>query len=52
VNYLGVKKTLMEKRWGIIAILLGILVGFISALVCIIWHLVIFGFNIMYIISP
>lgn len=52
MNYLGVKKTLMEKRWGIIAIILGILVGFISALVCIIWHLVIFGFNIMYIISP
>jgi uncharacterized protein YbjQ (UPF0145 family) len=52
VTYLGIKKTLMEKRWGIIAILLGILVGFISALVCIIWHLVIFGFNIMYIISP
>lgn len=49
---MGIKKTLMEKRWGIIAILLGILVGFISALVCIIWHLVIFGFNIMYIISP
>ena len=52
MTYLGVKKTLMEKRWGIIAILLGILVGFGSALVCIIWHLVIFGFNIMYIISP
>jgi len=52
VTYLGVKKTLIEKRWGIIAILFGITVGFVSALVCIIWHLVIFGFNIMYIISP
>jgi uncharacterized protein YbjQ (UPF0145 family) len=52
VTYLGVKKTIIEKRWGIIAILLGITVGFVSALACIIWHLVIFGFNIMYIISP
>ena len=52
MTYLGVKKTLIEKRWGIIAILLGITVGFVSALICIIWHLVIFGFNIMYIISP
>ena len=52
MTYLGVKKTLIEKRWGIIAILFGITVGFVSALVCIIWHLVIFGFNIMYIISP
>jgi len=52
VKYLGVTKTLIEKRWGIIAILLGIIIGFVSALVCIIWHLVIFGFNIMYIISP
>ena len=49
---MGVTKTLIEKRWGIIAILLGIIVGFVSALVCIIWHLVIFGFNLMYIISP
>jgi uncharacterized protein YbjQ (UPF0145 family) len=43
---------LTEKRWGLIAVLLGTLVGFISAYLCIIWHLVIFGFNIMYIISP
>jgi uncharacterized protein YbjQ (UPF0145 family) len=49
---LGVKKTLVEKRWAIIAIVLGILVGFVSAFLCIIWHLVIFGFNIMYIVSP
>ncbi len=44
--------SIYEKRWGIIAILLGILVGFVSAFLCILWHLVIFGFNIMYIISP
>ena len=52
MTYLGVTKTLKEKRWAIIAIVLGILVGFISAFLCIILHLVIFGFNIMYIISP
>jgi uncharacterized protein YbjQ (UPF0145 family) len=49
---LGLQNTIKEKRWGIIAIFLGILVGFVSALLCIIYHLVIFGFNIMYIISP
>ncbi len=43
---------LIAKRWAIIAVLLGILVGFFSAILCIIWHLVIFGFNIMYIVSP
>jgi len=48
----SVTKSLVEKRWAYIAILLGILVGFISAYLCILWHLVIFGFNIMYIISP
>ena len=48
----SVKKSLIEKRWAITAIVLGVLVGFISALICVRWHLVIFGFNIMYIISP
>jgi uncharacterized protein YbjQ (UPF0145 family) len=47
-----VKKSLIEKRWAIVAIVLGVLVGFLSAYLCIIWHLVIFGFNIMYIVSP
>jgi len=45
-------KNLKEKRWGYIAVITGFLVGFISAYFCILWHLVIFGFNIMYIISP
>ncbi len=45
-------KALIDKRWAIVAIFLGLLVGFVSAYLCIIWHLVIFGFNIMYIISP
>jgi uncharacterized protein YbjQ (UPF0145 family) len=48
----SVKKSLIEKRWAIVAIVLGVLVGFLSAYLCIIWHLVIFGFNIMYIVSP
>ncbi|HOQ19607.1 MAG TPA: heavy metal-binding domain-containing protein [Methanothermobacter sp.] len=43
---------LIEKRWGPAAVILGFLAGFISAYLCIIWGLVIFGFNIMYIISP
>ena len=45
-------RSIIDKRWAIVAILMGILVGFISAYLCIIWHLIIFGFNIMYIISP
>lgn len=43
---------LIEKRWGLAAVIPGFLAGFISAYLCIIWGLVIFGFNIMYIISP
>ncbi len=48
----SITKYLKEKRWGYIAVISGFLVGFLSAYLCIIWHLVIFGFNIMYIISP
>ena len=49
---MGLQNTITEKKWGIIAIVLGILVGFFSAVICIRLHLVIFGFNIMYILSP
>jgi uncharacterized protein YbjQ (UPF0145 family) len=53
VTYLvSVQETFIDKKWGIIAITLGILVGFFSALLCIRFHLIIFGFNIMYIVSP
>jgi uncharacterized protein YbjQ (UPF0145 family) len=53
VTYLAsVKETFVDKRWGIIAITLGILVGVFSAFICIKFNLVIFGFNIMYILSP
>lgn len=45
-------RSIYEKRWAVIAIVSGILVGFVSAYLCIIYYLVIFGFNIMYIISP
>ena len=48
----SVKKFLIEKRWAFVAIFLGVLVGFSSAIICIAWNLVIFGFNIMYIVSP
>ncbi len=48
----SVKETFVDKRWGIIAITLGILVGVFSAYICIKYNLVIFGFNIMYILSP
>jgi uncharacterized protein YbjQ (UPF0145 family) len=48
----AIVKNLKEKRWGYIAVISGFLVGFASAYFCILWHLVIFGFNIMYIISP
>ncbi len=46
------KKYLIEKRWALIAIGLGTALGFASAILCIAWNLVIFGFNIMYIVSP
>jgi uncharacterized protein YbjQ (UPF0145 family) len=52
VTILVVNNSLIEKRWAIIAIFMGIIVGFISAFLCIYYNLVIFGFNIMYIISP
>lgn len=43
---------LNRKRWALIAILIGTVAGLGSALICIVWNLVIFGFNIMYIVSP
>jgi uncharacterized protein YbjQ (UPF0145 family) len=49
---LVVNNSLIEKRWAIIAIFMGIIVGFFSAFLCVRYNLVIFGFNIMYIISP
>lgn len=47
-----VKNFFVEKHWALTAIILGFFAGFLSAYLCIIWHLVIFGFNIMYIVSP
>lgn len=53
MNYLSSQvKSIYDKRWAVTAIVMGIFVGFASAYLCIIYHLVIFGFNIMYIISP
>ena len=45
-------KWLNRKRWALIAIIVGTVAGLGSALICIVWNLVIFGFNIMYIVSP
>jgi len=45
-------KSIIDKRWAIIALVIGILVGFLSAYLCIHLNFIIFGFNIMYIISP
>ncbi|GAB4313837.1 MAG: hypothetical protein Kow0019_13300 [Methanobacteriaceae archaeon] len=44
--------SIINKRWAIAAVLIGTLAGFISAVICVYGNLVIFGFNIMFIISP
>ena len=46
------RKFLIEKRWAFTAIIIGFIVGFSSAVACVYFHLIIFGFNIMYILSP
>ena len=46
------KNIIMDNRWAIISIYLGLVVGVISAVICLKWQLIIFGFNIMYIVSP
>lgn len=43
---------LKDKRWAFVSILIGFAAGFLSALVCVVWELKIFGFNIMFIVSP
>jgi uncharacterized protein YbjQ (UPF0145 family) len=48
----SLKNFLIEKRWALVAIILGVIVGFTSAYLCVKWNLIIFGFNIMYIVSP
>jgi uncharacterized protein YbjQ (UPF0145 family) len=48
----SVKNFFIDKRWAFAAILIGIAVGFLSAVICVRWNLVIFGFNIMFIVSP
>lgn len=46
------KDSLYQNRWRFAAILIGTLIGFISAVLCVYFNLVIFGFNIMFIVSP
>ncbi|MGB9937260.1 MAG: YbjQ family protein [Methanobacterium sp.] len=49
---LSIKNHLTKNRWGYTAIIIGTLLGFISAVLCVRLNLVIFGFNVMFIISP
>lgn len=44
--------SIINKKWAFAAVLIGTFAGFISAVICVYGHLVIFGFNIMFIISP
>ncbi|MGB9978165.1 heavy metal-binding domain-containing protein [Methanobacterium sp.] len=48
----SIKSFIIDKRWGIAAIIIGTTIGFASAVICVYENLVIFGFNIMFIISP
>jgi uncharacterized protein YbjQ (UPF0145 family) len=43
---------LKEKRWAFASIIIGTAAGFLSAVICVMGNLVIFGFNIMFIVSP
>jgi uncharacterized protein YbjQ (UPF0145 family) len=46
------KNRISQNKWGFAAILIGTVLGFISAVICVKFNLVIFGFNIMFILSP
>jgi uncharacterized protein YbjQ (UPF0145 family) len=48
----AVKNFFVEKRWALGAIGIGVIVGFLSAIICVRGNLVVFGFNIMFIVSP
>jgi len=47
-----IKNNIIDKHWAIAAVLIGTTVGFISAVICVYGHLVVFGFNIAFIVSP
>jgi len=46
------KSLILKNRWAIISIYIGFVAGVLSAVICLKWQLIIFGFNIMYIVSP
>ncbi len=50
--FVSVLNFLKDKRWAFFAILIGFAAGFLSALICVVWELKIFGFNILFIVSP
>lgn len=47
-----IKVFIVDRRWAIASVLFGTLVGFISFVICVYGHIVIFGYNIAFIISP
>ncbi len=47
-----IKVFIVDRRWAIASVLLGTLVGFISFVICVYGHIVIFGYNIAFMISP
>ncbi len=47
-----IKNFLINKRWGIVAILIGAAAGLLSAFICVKGNIALFGFNISFIISP
>jgi uncharacterized protein YbjQ (UPF0145 family) len=47
-----IKSSIENNRWAIGAVLIGTIVGFTSVYLCTHLHLIIFGFNIAYIVSP
>jgi len=48
----SIKVFIVDRRWAIASVLFGTLVGFISFVICVYGHIVIFGYNIAFIISP
>ncbi|AEG19207.1 YbjQ family protein [Methanobacterium paludis] len=48
----SITRSIVKKRWAIVSVVTGTVVGLMSAVICVYGHLEIFGFNIAYIVSP
>jgi uncharacterized protein YbjQ (UPF0145 family) len=46
------KSLIPQGKWAVAAILIGTIIGFASAVICIRWHIAIFGFNLSFVVSP